>query len=76
MFLSRNALIIRTKNMINLFPKQTLGFTCLHYKSFENTVGKGASFLPIDKILHWSKLKVFADDKINVYENLNLVWEG
>ena len=23
------------------FPKQTLGFTCLHYKSFENTEGKG-----------------------------------
>ena len=23
------------------FPKQTLVFTCLHYKSFGNTVGKG-----------------------------------
>ena len=23
------------------FPKQTLVFTCLQYKSFENTVGKG-----------------------------------
>ena len=22
-------------------PKQALDFTCLHYKSFENTVGKG-----------------------------------
>ena len=23
------------------FPKQALVFTCLQYKSFENTVGKG-----------------------------------
>ena len=23
------------------FPKQALVFTCLHYQSFENTVGKG-----------------------------------
>ena len=23
------------------FPKQALVFTCQHYKSFENTVGKG-----------------------------------
>ena len=23
------------------YPKETLVFTCLHYKSFENTVGKG-----------------------------------
>ena len=23
------------------FPKQALNFTCLHYKSFENTVGQG-----------------------------------
>ena len=26
----------------NRFPKQALVFTCLQYKSFENTVGKGA----------------------------------
>ena len=25
----------------NPFPKQTLVFTCLQYKSFKNTVGKG-----------------------------------
>ena len=25
---------------INPFPKQALDFMCLHYKSFENTVGK------------------------------------
>ena len=27
--------------LINLFPKQVLIFTCLQYKPFENTVGKG-----------------------------------
>ena len=26
---------------ISPFPKQALVFLCLHYKSFENTVGKG-----------------------------------
>ena len=28
-------------NLIKSFPKQALVFTCLQYKSFENTVGKG-----------------------------------
>ena len=27
--------------LFNRFPKQALLFTCLQYKSFENTVGKG-----------------------------------
>ena len=27
--------------ILTLFPKQTLVFTCLQQKSFENTVGKG-----------------------------------
>ena len=27
------------------------------------------------KILHWSKLRAFADDKINLIENLNLFWK-
>ena len=29
--------------------------------------------LPNDKILHWSKLKAIADDKINVIEKLKCV---
>ena len=29
------------KSFYWLFPKQALVFTCLHYKSFENTAGKG-----------------------------------
>ena len=34
------------------------------------------NLLPDKKILDWSKLKAFADDKINVDEVRNLVWEG
>ena len=30
--------------------------------------------LPSDTILDWSKLKAFADDKINVTEKVNLFW--
>ena len=29
-----------------------------------------------DKILGWSKIKVFADNKVNLNEKLKLVWEG
>ena len=29
------------RNVISLFPKQAPGFTCLQYKPFGNTVGKG-----------------------------------
>ena len=38
------------------FPKQALVFTCLRYKSFENTAGKGEiarndqCFLPVTKL--------------------------
>ena len=32
--------------------------------------------LPNNKILDWSKLEAFADDKINESEKLNLFWEG
>ena len=36
------------------FPKQALVFTCLHYKSFENTVGKGEIALS-KQFLHFSR---------------------
>ena len=36
---------------------------------------QSVNFLPNDKILGWSKLKVFADDKINVTEKLKFVLE-
>ena len=32
---------VQNFNTINFFPKQVLIFTCLQFKSFENTVGKG-----------------------------------
>ena len=41
----------------------------MHYKSFENTVGKSEislNSLPNDKILDLTKLIAFADDKINI----------
>ena len=31
----------RSKHNLTLFPKQALVFTCLQYKSSENTAGKG-----------------------------------
>ena len=33
--------LITFDTSVKPFPKQDLVFTCLHYKSFENTVGKG-----------------------------------
>ena len=33
------------------------------------------NFVPKDKILDWSKLKAFADDKINVREKLKFLLE-
>ena len=36
-------------------------------------INKGFHSLPNDKILDWSNLKAFADDKINMTENLKFV---
>ena len=47
-------------SMLN-FESQTYPFFTLMNLSMFNS-------LPSDKILHWSKLKAFADDKINVKE--------
>ena len=33
--------VIQALNASQPFPKHALDFTCLHYKSFENTMGKG-----------------------------------
>ena len=107
------------------FPKQALVFTCLPYKSFENTVGKGeiacdkqfllfpqcfllilrafchihqiwnsrlklsqfrrvqnlshdfglCNPLPDNKILAQSRLKAYADDKLNVTQNIKFIFE-
>ena len=37
-------------------------------KSYESGRGNCVNFLPNDKILNWSKLKAFTDDKRNVNE--------
>ena len=39
----------------------------------ENIFSKQFNSLPNDKLLDWSKLKAFADDKINVIEKLKFV---
>ena len=36
--------------------------------------GEGFNSLPNDKILDWSNLKAFADNKIKVTEKLKIVW--
>ena len=40
MFIFLKFLIFNARQQLP-FPKQALVFTCLQYKSFENTVGKG-----------------------------------
>ena len=40
---------------------------------FAHTNSRGINALPNDKILDWSKLKAFADDKINVTEKVKIV---
>ena len=37
----KNMSILIHNNVFQPFPKQALVFTCLQYKSFKNTVGKG-----------------------------------
>ena len=32
--------------------------------------------LPNDKFLDWSKMKAFADKKLNLAKTLKFVWEG
>ena len=35
------SIVGKEETSLNLFPQQALVFTCLKYKSFENTLGKG-----------------------------------
>ena len=42
---------------------------------FTNLMKTDFNSLPNDRILDWSKLKAFADDKINVTEKLKFVFE-
>ena len=47
-------------------------YTCPTWKDLQMTI----NFLPDDKISDWSKLKAFADDKINVTQILKFKIEG
>ena len=55
-----------------LFP-QCFQKACFPEASKGVIVWEWANPLPNDHILDWSKLKAFADDKVNVAENLKLV---
>ena len=58
------------------FPKQALVFTCLKYKSFENTVGKGEIAFPtvfstpLENLLPFSSsLKLLSAKSLNLEES-------
>ena len=71
------------------FPKQALVFTCLQYKSFENTVGKGEiarneqfllfpqCFLPFwGTVCHFHQIENWRLQTLLVWKGLKLVvWE-
>ena len=50
-----------TDTHFNPFPKQALVFTCLQYKSFENTAGKG-------EIAHNKQFLLFAQCSLPVWK--------
>ena len=49
---------------------------CVQNTSFCQSAGRGINSLPNEKMLDWSKLKAFADDKINVNQKLIFDMEG
>ena len=53
----------------NVFFKRLLTYDCLQTR----LCNTGFNSLPNEKILDWSKLKAFADDKINMSEKLNFL---
>ena len=75
--------------LLKPFPKQALVFKCLHYRSFENTVGKGEiarkeqfllspqCFLPVLRIFcHFCKIQNSRLQTLSVWRSLNIViWE-
>ena len=56
-------------NLITLSPLS-------NEKHLDSTKLKPFNTLPNDEVLGLSKLKAFADEKINMAENYNLFWEG
>ena len=59
-------LSIWTSLHFNHFGKRVINHSQYHINVLVKQ--RGANSLPNDKILDWSKLKAFADDKINVKE--------
>ena len=72
----------------NPFPWQALVFTCLQYKYFENTVGKGEialnkqfflfpqCFLPIQGTFNFQQIRNCHQHTLSVWKNLKFVaWE-
>ena len=51
-----------TNHVVQPFPKQALAFTCLRYKSFENTVGKG-------EIARYERFLLFPQCFSTLFEN-------
>ena len=51
------------------------GFLIIYKRLMVWTGLKNFYNLPNDKALDWSKLKAFADEKINVTQSYNLFWD-
>ena len=69
-------LIPRITELYQSFPKQALVFTCLHYKSFENTLGKGDSVFCLYGELSAAFIKIeIVDCKLSQFgRDLNLLF--
>ena len=61
----------KEENAGYLFPKQALVFTCLHYKSFENTVGKG-EIAPNEQFLLFSQFSTLLENSVPSSPNSKL----
>ena len=74
-----NPLLSRNKKFLSLLALEALEWsypsTCITCIIFFSLFLFYNSLLPNDKILGQSKLKAFADDKINVAENFEFAFE-
>ena len=61
-----------TNVFVNPFPKQTLVFTCLQYKSFENTAEKGEIALN-DQFLLFPVFSICLDNFLTFSLQFNIV---
>ena len=73
----RNCLLQAISPFLTMFPK-AIYLMCVkmwHCVIMGLFISVRVNSLPNDKILDWSKLKAFADNKINVTEKLKFVLE-